>query len=84
METLKCPKCGENLIMLNWSKDKIIQICNNGNCLAYRNPLSNCSYYNQSDKKTSIEFIEDFKSRYKRSRLKSGVPQHYKITANIA
>ena len=40
MEPVKCNKCGQDLSTLRWSGGKNILVCINGNCQAYRNPVS--------------------------------------------
>lgn len=55
MEELKCPKCGQNLSPLRWSGEKNIFVCINGNCQAYRNPVSNFSTVLHAENKTPLK-----------------------------
>jgi len=61
MEAAKCPKCGQPLSILHWSGDKEITICNNGKCLAYRNPVSYVTYSPPSEtgKRAASRLFED-------------------------
>ena len=58
-EEAKCQKCGQTLEILHWSSGKDIFICNNGKCLAYRNPVPCFSTGNSAENKTSTQSNEE-------------------------
>jgi len=39
----KCEKCGQDLGIVYWTSGKIMAICCNGQCQAYRNPINPAS-----------------------------------------
>jgi hypothetical protein len=78
MEEIKCPKCGQKLINLYWSRDKIINICDNGKCPAYRNPISTFLGNKYSEKKTSIMSHQIQENIHTPIQFKSNISHHRK------
>ncbi len=74
METTKCQKCGQPLSILHWSSDKDISVCNNGKCLAYRNPVSYISYNTrpEPEKKIASRLFENPEALFGRFLAKTG------------
>jgi hypothetical protein len=75
MEEIKCQKCGQNLKLLHWSIGKDILMCDNGRCLAYRNPVSGYSYGNRLENKMPKKSYEEQDRSYAPPRLKSDIPR---------
>ncbi len=74
METAKCQRCGQPLSILHWSSDKDISICNNGKCIAYRNPVSYISYSSRPElgKKIASRMFDDPEGLFSRLLTKTG------------
>ena len=64
MQEMKCQQCGQHLKLLRWNSEKDILICDNGKCLAYRNPVSYLPHRDRSENKTSIKSYEERDGRY--------------------
>ena len=47
MPEMKCEKCGQSLVELNWNSSTKIRMCGNSRCRAYRNPVSQFVIYRQ-------------------------------------
>ncbi len=59
MAETRCPKCGQTLSILHWTKGKEMSLCDNDRCPAFHNPVSNFSYASPAETITATKLLDE-------------------------